>query len=109
MATSGDQKLAVDTEQGYGARTAGRPVTLEVDDVSGDRQATWSVTVTGDSHPVEDAATLAALWSAVRPQAWESSQEAIWISLSAEDVQGQRVRTRHRAQSGPSAIEPHGY
>ena len=69
-----------------------RPVTMQVDDLAADRPATWSVTVTGPSHRVESAATLADLWSPVRPHLWVVGAEPMWIALAAEDVRGQRVR-----------------
>jgi len=74
-------------------RAQTRPVTLQVDDMQSDHQASWSVTVTGTSQRVDDAATLASLWSPVRPVPWEAGQEPLWIALAADDVQGQRLRS----------------
>jgi uncharacterized protein len=69
-----------------------RPVTLQIDDMHDDQQATWSVKVTGSAHRVDDAATLASLWTPVRPQSWESGVEPLWIGLTPQDVQGKRGR-----------------
>lgn len=73
-------------------RVLTRQVTLQVDDLRGDRQAGWSVTATGTAVHVEDAATLASLWSPVRPAPWGSDQEALWVELAPDDVRGQRLR-----------------
>jgi hypothetical protein len=73
-------------------RVLARPVTLQLDDLQGDQQASWAVTVTGAVHPVEDAATLAALWTPVRPAPWATGREAMWVELVPDDVRGQRSR-----------------
>lgn len=73
-------------------RARSRPVTLEVDDVAGDRLAGWVVTATGLAHHVDDAATLASLWSPVRPVPWESGLEPLWIALAPDVVEGRRLR-----------------
>lgn len=70
-----------------------RPVTLEVDDQEQGQAATWAVTVTGTARHVEEAATLASLWTPVRPTAWETGQRSVWVALTPDDVQGRRVRT----------------
>lgn len=70
-----------------------RPVTLQVDDMCADSQASWSVTFTGTSHRVVDAATQASLWSPVRPHAWDTGGEGLWIALEPDEIQGQRVRS----------------
>jgi nitroimidazol reductase NimA-like FMN-containing flavoprotein (pyridoxamine 5'-phosphate oxidase superfamily) len=72
-------------------QTESRPVTLQVDDMLGDHQAHWSVTFSGRAHRVDDAATLALLWSPVRPHAWESGVDGLWIALEPDDVRGQRL------------------
>lgn len=69
-----------------------RPVTLEVDDQQDGRAATWVVTVTGHARHVEDAATLASLWTPVRPTAWETGQRSLWVALTPDDVQGRRIQ-----------------
>lgn len=68
-----------------------RPVTLQADDMVEDRQAHWSVTFTGRAHRVHDAATLALLWSPLRPHAWETGVDGLWIALVPDDVRGQRL------------------
>lgn len=73
-------------------RAQTRPVTLQVDDMSDERQGGWSVTVTGTSHRVSDAATLASLWTPVRPHIWELGLEHTWIALEVDDVTGHRVK-----------------
>ncbi|MFB9312774.1 pyridoxamine 5'-phosphate oxidase family protein [Nocardioides plantarum] len=73
-------------------RVVTRPVTLQIDDLSGDHHATWSVTATGTAHHVDDAATLAALWTPVRPAPWGVGQESLWIELLPDEVHGQRIR-----------------
>jgi hypothetical protein len=73
-------------------RVLTRPVTLEADDLQTDRPASWSVTVTGVAHAVDDPATLAALWTPVRPVPRELHQDSLWIALTPDDVQGQRFR-----------------
>ena len=75
-----------------------RPVTLQVDDIVDDQRAGWSVTVTGRAERVTDAATLASLWTPVRPLTWDAGAEPIWMSLTGDDVRGLRVRG---AASGP--------
>lgn len=67
-----------------------RDVTLQVDDMDGDRPASWSVTVTGPSHRVVEAPTLAALWTPVRPAPWDTAAEPIWMALSDDVVLGRR-------------------
>jgi uncharacterized protein len=69
-----------------------REVTLQVDDMVGNRPARWSVTVTGSCRRVSDAATLAALWSPVRPTLWDTVTEPIWVELTGNLVLGQRKR-----------------
>jgi nitroimidazol reductase NimA-like FMN-containing flavoprotein (pyridoxamine 5'-phosphate oxidase superfamily) len=73
-------------------RVLTRPVTLQVDDLQGDQAASWSITVTGVAHPVDDPATLAALWTPVRPAVREHRQDSLWIALTPDDLQGQRFR-----------------
>ena len=48
--------------------------------------------MTGDVQPVEDAATLASLWTPVRPVQWDAGQSSLWVALTPDDVQGRRVR-----------------
>lgn len=73
-------------------RVLTRPVTLQADDMHHDRQATWAVTATGSAQHVRDASTLASLWTPVRPEPWDVGQGSLWIELTPDDVQGQRLR-----------------
>lgn len=73
-------------------RVRSRAVTLQVDDMTADHQAGWAVTVTGAARLVSDPGTVASLWSPVRPVTWEFGAEPLWISLTPDDVQGQRMR-----------------
>lgn len=66
-------------------------VTLQVDDVAGDR-ATWSVAVTGTARHVTDAGTTAFLWTPVRRAAHEVGREPLWIGVDADEVTGRRIR-----------------
>lgn len=68
-----------------------RPVTLQVDDMGAHAQAGWSVTFTGSAHRELDPATLASLWTPVRPVAWDDGVETQWIALVPESVRGQRA------------------
>lgn len=71
-------------------RVLARPVTLQLDDLRGDQQASWAVAAAGRAHPVEDAATLAALWTPVRPAPWGVGRDALWIELVPDHVEGHR-------------------
>lgn len=77
---------------GPAARLArSRPVTFQVDDARDGQAPTWSVTVAGSPERVQDAATLASLWSAPRPQPWEAGLTSQWLTLGTDDAQGRRV------------------
>ena len=68
-----------------------RPVTFQADDVHDDGGAAWAVTATGGAAHVSDPATLAALWTPVRPPTWSVRPESVWIALTPDDVRGQRL------------------
>lgn len=69
------------------------PVTLQVDALLGVGRTSWAVTATGTARHVSDAATLASLWTPVRPASWESGQETLWVALTPDDVQGRGLRS----------------
>ncbi len=76
-------------------RARAHQVTLEVDEVresAAGSLAGWTVTVSGSARSLTDTATLAALWSPVRPPAWESGREPLWIELLPAAVEGRRLR-----------------
>lgn len=74
------------------ARRADRHViSLQVDDIDGGSLTGWSVQMTGRAHRVEDAATVASLWSLGRPAAWFPGAQTQWIALPVDRVHGQRV------------------
>lgn len=72
-------------------RVHGRDVTLQVDDIDRTTFSGWSVVMTGTAHRVEDAATVAARWSAGRPSPWLPTPEAQWIALDVDAITGERV------------------
>ena len=82
-------------------RVLTRPVTLHIDDLQGNKQASWSVTAIGAAQHVTDAATLAALWTPIRPAPWGIGQESLWIELTPDAVQGQQLRTRSPHRTAP--------
>jgi len=43
------------------------------------------------AHRVEDAATVASLWSRGRPDAWFPWPQTQWIALPVDTLRGQRV------------------
>jgi nitroimidazol reductase NimA-like FMN-containing flavoprotein (pyridoxamine 5'-phosphate oxidase superfamily) len=74
-------------------RVLTRPVTLQVDDLQSDRRATWTVTATGAAQHVDDASTLAALWTPVRPTPQDVGHEPRWISLTPDEIQCRRIHS----------------
>ena len=74
------------------ARRADRHViSLQVDDIDRRTLTGWSVQMSGRAHRVEDAATVASLWSLGRPAAWIPGAQTQWIALPVDHMQGQRV------------------
>lgn len=72
-------------------RVHGRAVTLQVDDIDHANFSGWSVVMTGTAHRVDDAATVAARWSAGRPSPWLPTPQAQWIALDVDEITGERV------------------
>lgn len=72
-------------------RSDGHTISLCVDDIHGETLTGWSVQMSGSAHRVEDAATVASLWSLGRPHAWFPGAQTQWIALPVEHVRGQRV------------------
>jgi nitroimidazol reductase NimA-like FMN-containing flavoprotein (pyridoxamine 5'-phosphate oxidase superfamily) len=68
-----------------------RHMSLQVDDVDHESFTGWSVLMSGMAHRVEDAATIASLWSLGRPHPWVSGPETQWIALVVDTIEGQRV------------------
>lgn len=69
-----------------------RPVTLQLDDQQGNQQADWVVTATGTARLLDDASTLASLWTPVRPAPVAVGQDPLWFALTPDDVRGRRRR-----------------
>ncbi|RYC13869.1 pyridoxamine 5'-phosphate oxidase family protein [Nocardioides zhouii] len=80
-------------------RADGHEVLLCVDNVDRHDLTGWSVEMTGTAHRVEDAATVATLWSLGRPQSWFPGLQTQWIALPVAQVRGQRV-SDHRYRRG---------
>lgn len=72
-------------------RVDGRTVSLQVDEIDRATFTGWSVLMTGTAHRVEDAATVASLWSLGRPHAWFPGAQTQWIAVPVDAVLGQRV------------------
>jgi nitroimidazol reductase NimA-like FMN-containing flavoprotein (pyridoxamine 5'-phosphate oxidase superfamily) len=72
-------------------RVHGQAVSLQVDDLDRHTFSGWSVVMTGTAHRVEDAATVAARWSAGRPSPWLPSPDSQWIALRVDGIRGERV------------------
>lgn len=72
-------------------RVDGHTASLQVDDLDRDTLTGWSVLMTGTAHRVEDAATVASLWSLGRPHAWFPGKQTQWIALPVDTMRGQRV------------------
>ena len=72
-------------------RTDGHTISLCVDDIQATTFTGWSVQMSGTAHRVQDAATVASLWSLGRPHAWFPGTQTQWIALPVEHLQGQRV------------------
>jgi len=69
----------------------GRGTTLQVDDVDPLTLTGWSVQLSGVAHRVEDAATVAFLWSLERPAPWSPGPTTQWLALAVDTIEGQRV------------------
>jgi nitroimidazol reductase NimA-like FMN-containing flavoprotein (pyridoxamine 5'-phosphate oxidase superfamily) len=72
-------------------RVHGQSVSLQVEDLDPRTLSGWSVVMSGQAHRVEDAATVAARWSARRPSPWLPSPDSQWIAVPVDDIQGERV------------------
>jgi nitroimidazol reductase NimA-like FMN-containing flavoprotein (pyridoxamine 5'-phosphate oxidase superfamily) len=72
-------------------RVHGKAVSLQVDDLDRRTFSGWSVVITGIAHRVDDATTVAERWSVERPSPWLPAPDSQWISLSVDDIQGERV------------------
>jgi nitroimidazol reductase NimA-like FMN-containing flavoprotein (pyridoxamine 5'-phosphate oxidase superfamily) len=72
-------------------RVHGQSVSLQVEDLDRRTFSGWSVLMSGQAHRVEDAATVAARWSAGRPSPWLPSADSQWIALLVDDIEGERV------------------
>ncbi|RYC13381.1 pyridoxamine 5'-phosphate oxidase family protein [Nocardioides zhouii] len=73
-------------------RADGNCVSLNVDNLEHSDLTGWSVQMSGTAHRVQDAATVAWLWSFGRPQTWYPGRQTQWIALEVDQVRGQRVR-----------------
>lgn len=72
-------------------RADGHTISLCIDDIQPTTLTGWSVQMSGTAHRVEDAATVASLWSLGRPRAWFPGTQTQWIALPVERLEGQRV------------------
>ncbi len=59
----------------------GRPISLQVDDIDPHTFTGWSVVMSGTALRVDDATTVAALWSRGRPRAWLPGADTRWMAL----------------------------
>ncbi len=83
-------------------RVHGQSVSLQVEELDRRTFSGWSVLMSGQAHRVEDAATVAALWSAGRPSPWLPSPDSQWIALPVDDIAGERVLHRAIGSTGSS-------
>ena len=90
-AVSGTAYFRAPTFGELARRVDGRTTTLQVDEIDRGTFTGWSVLMTGTAHRVEDAATVASLWSLGRPRAWFPGKQTQWIALPVDSLRGQRV------------------
>lgn len=92
-AVNGDAYFRAPTFGELARRVDGHTASLQVDEIDPNAFTGWSVLMTGTAHRVQDAATVASLWSLGRPHAWLPGAQTQWIALSVDHVRGQRVGT----------------
>lgn len=90
-ALSGTAYFRTPTYGELARRVHDHAATLQVDDIDHATFTGWSVAMTGTAHRVEDAATVASLWSHGRPRAWFPAPQTQWIALPVDVIRGQRV------------------
>ena len=90
-AISGTAYFRAPTFGDLARRTDRHVISLQVDDIEPGTLTGWSVQLSGAAHRVEDAATVASLWSLGRPHTWFPGAQTQWIAIPVDHVQGQRV------------------
>lgn len=80
------------TEDGaIGSALHGQPASFEVDQLDEFLQAGWSVLVTGQGRPVDDAGLPSEPWGPKPPEPWANGIRNQFIRVAAEQVTGRRV------------------